>query len=120
MNINNINLYEFLMEQIYNRTVELYEISSKNKEKNFELVKKFNSNGNKTNWDDVEEYNYVFEDIKYTSCRVVNYTEPDIYGDDLVEIVYFNLKDMKNIEDLEILDHLKFKIRKSKIQNIIQ
>ena len=86
-----VNLHEFLMEQIYNKTAELYDISNKNKEKNFELVKRFKSNGNKTNWDDIEEYNYNFEDIKYSSYRVVNYTEPTIYGDELVEIVYLQL-----------------------------
>ncbi len=87
---------------------------------NSPYFKKFDSKGNKTNWNDIEEFHYIYEDIEYVSSRVVSYSEPEVYGDELVETTYFDLKDLQNIEDLEILDHLKFKIRKAKIQNIIQ
>lgn len=113
-------LYIFLREQIYNKITELYEASSTNKVKKFEIIKRFDSKGNKINWDDIEQFHYIYEDIEFISCRTIQYSEPDVYGNELKEHVIFDLKELKNIEDLEILEHLKFKLRQAKIQNIIQ
>lgn len=109
-----------MKEEIYKKITELFISNSKNKKIYFLLNKKYTSNGNKTNWDDGESYSFECEDddIEFTIKKTITYREPNVYGEKLDEITYYDLVRLKNIDELDILSYLKFKSRKTKIANL--